>query len=137
MSRPETPPDRSLVLAVGKGALAAIDVVTGEVAWQNDFEYRCDDFVVANDRVYAVTSNGHLYCLEYRTGNPLWTAELPGASANRQLLLDGARVFIEARGQLTCVDLDGKVSWTQELKGLGQRLETFGLPGNLRHATDS
>ena len=65
-------------------------------------------------KVYAASTKVGVVAVDAATGNPVWTAQLPGAN---HVTTDGPRVFASGRGALVALSrADGKVLWTLPLK---------------------
>jgi outer membrane protein assembly factor BamB len=66
-------------------------------------------------------------------GRLLWKTELPGALSGNDfvtVLAEKGRVFAHTQGKLHCLDLaDGKVLWSNSLKGYGYGIASLCLPG--------
>jgi len=66
-----------------------------------------------DDRVYAASSKVGVVALEAATGNPTWTAPLPGAN---HVLVDGPRVYASGKSALVAIGrTDGKALWKMSL----------------------
>src|SRR6267143_1795510 len=70
-----------------------------------------DDLQAPDDegRVYAASSRVGVVAVDAATGNPVWTAPLPGAN---HVMVDGPRVYASGKGALLALARgDGKVLW--------------------------
>jgi outer membrane protein assembly factor BamB len=66
-----------------------------------------------DDRVYAASSKAGVVVLEAATGNPVWTAPLPGAN---HVLVDGPRVYASGKSAIAAFGrTDGKLLWKTSL----------------------
>jgi glucose dehydrogenase len=75
------------------GEIAAIDVNTGKVKWDQVFQAPAfGATTVSNDLVFATTFDGQVYALSTKTGDTVWNASLP-ASANTGVAVSGDTVI--------------------------------------------
>ena len=66
-----------------------------------------------DDRVYAASTKVGIVALDPATGNPLWTAPLPGAN---HVLVDGPRVYGSGKSNFVALArADGKQLWKLSL----------------------
>ncbi len=71
----------SLQFEGATGEMVALDVATGEVKWERDFETPVyGAATVVNDLVFTTTFDGTLYALDIETGEPVWTQKLPAGT---------------------------------------------------------
>ncbi|HEU5105693.1 MAG TPA: PQQ-binding-like beta-propeller repeat protein [Solirubrobacterales bacterium] len=78
------------------GAMAAVDIKTGKVLWEN--EYPTAAFgspVVVNDVVFFTTFDGTVHGLDVKTGGEVWTASLP-AGSNSAVSASGDTLVVPA-----------------------------------------
>ncbi|GAB3986198.1 PQQ-binding-like beta-propeller repeat protein [Actinoallomurus acanthiterrae] len=104
--------------AIDYGSFAALDAVTGKLAWQTADPSKGHDkapLTVADGVVYAGSTTGHMYALNAATGRVLWDQKGQGSS------LAGPAV------------VDGTVYWgngyTAKWATPGTTFYAFGLPG--------
>jgi len=77
---------------------------TGEYLDVDDLQAPAED-----PKVYAASTKVGVVALDAATGNPVWTAPLPGAN---HVLVDGPRVYASGKGALLALGRsDGKVLW--------------------------
>jgi outer membrane protein assembly factor BamB len=80
----------------GRGGLAAIDAVSGEIVWQHELPSM--DFgaaTVANDVVFTSDYAGTIYAYDTQSGKTLWTKKAP-AGINSFPAIDGDTLLIAA-----------------------------------------
>jgi len=69
------------ILLLGmKKRVTAVDKATGRIVWETKLKGGQGEFVTLlceGARIFAA-AGGHLRCLDFRTGNILWTNDLPG-----------------------------------------------------------
>lgn len=71
------------------GEVAALDLDTGKVAWTEEVPSPAyGALVVANDLVFATSSEGIIHAFEGKTGGEVWQAALP-AGANAGVMISG------------------------------------------------
>src|SRR4051812_12737419 len=98
------------------GTVAALDPTDGVAKWTRAVsgtgDYLDVDDIAApedDDRVYAASVRAGVVALDAETGNPAWTAPLPGAN---RVLVDGPRLYASGRGALVAVGrTKGAVLW--------------------------
>jgi len=98
------------------GSVVALGQADGVAKWVRSVsgtgEYLDIDDLQAPEedgRVYVASSRAGVVALDGATGNPLWTAPLPGAN---HVLVDGPRVYASGKGALVALGrADGKVLW--------------------------
>jgi outer membrane protein assembly factor BamB len=106
--------------AFADGSVVALGPADGVAKWVRSVsgtgEYLdIDDLQAPDDdaRVYVASSRAGVVALDGATGNPLWTAPLPGAN---HILVDGPRVYASGKGALVALGRgDGKVLWKLSL----------------------
>jgi outer membrane protein assembly factor BamB len=111
------------------GSLVALGPADGVARWARPLsgtgEYLDIDDLQAPDEdpnVYAASSKAGITALDAATGNPVWTAPLPGAN---HVLVDGPRVYASGKGMLVALRRsNGKLLWKLSL-------------GNDRYATSA
>jgi outer membrane protein assembly factor BamB len=110
----------SVFAGFADGSVVALSPADGVARWirpvSGTGEYLdVDDLQAPEDepRVYAASSKVGVVALDAGTGNPIWTAPLPGAN---HLLVDGPRVYASGKGLLVALGrADGKVLWRHSL----------------------
>jgi outer membrane protein assembly factor BamB/tetratricopeptide (TPR) repeat protein len=104
-----------LCLATEPGKLLGLDPARGTVLWQRDLSTRvvaaCAADAAASatgagpkptgDELWVVGADGALLCLEGKTGEPVWQAQL-GPSAEVCLWVGGGRVWVGTARRLWC-----------------------------------
>jgi outer membrane protein assembly factor BamB len=81
---------------------------TGDYLDVDDLQAPPDD-----ERVYAASTKVGIVALDPATGNPVWTAPLPGAN---HVLVDGPRVYASGKSTLVALArVDGKQLWKLSL----------------------
>jgi outer membrane protein assembly factor BamB len=106
----------SVFAGFADGSIVALGTADGVAKWVRSVsgtgEYLdVDDLQAPEDdeRVYAASTRAGIVALDGATGNPLWTAPLPGAN---HVLVDGPRVYATGRGALVSLGrTDGKALW--------------------------
>ncbi|HWE24040.1 MAG TPA: PQQ-binding-like beta-propeller repeat protein [Myxococcales bacterium] len=110
----------SVFAGFADGSVAALGPSDGVAKWvravSGTGDYLdVDDLAVpeADDRIYAASSKVGVVALDVATGNPVWTAPLPGAN---HLVVDGPRVYATGKSMLIAVArADGKPLWKMSL----------------------
>jgi len=101
--------DDYLVLPTGFGVVSCLDVHTGEVFWEHEFDggfYSSP--VLANDRVYIVDLSGTMQIFKMSDQfELLGTAEL-GEGAYATPALVGDKIYIRGLSHLFCIKTDSK-----------------------------
>jgi outer membrane protein assembly factor BamB len=134
MYREDAHEDRSLLLVGVNRKLVAYRRETGEVAWtyanESAYGYYVD-FVIVARRVYVAVGR-YILCLDYPTGNPLFSTELESGAL--RLMLDEERLYALGDDHIWCIDLDGRKLWSRphELNSHSV-MPTFGFPGNVTY----
>ncbi len=132
MYRTDAHEDRSLLLLGHARKLTAYRRESGEIAWTFEdsraYGYYVD-FVIAARRVYVAVGT-YVAALDYATGRPLFSTELP--SNVLRILLDEQRLYAFGADHVWCVELDGRLVWQREhtLTTL-DTMPTYGFPGNI------
>ena len=114
-----------------------LDPSDGRVVWEHPLQGSGNvEFVIAHERVFAVTSS-YLHTFHYPTGNPITALALPGRFKGRpNVVLERGHLYLGTSGEVTCFDLDGRALWVQSFKGKGVARVTLGFPGNVRQSDD-
>ncbi len=88
-----------------------------------------------SDNLYAVVG-GHLVAVDVASGAESWRTRLPsGGTYVASLLVRDGLVFVGTKGIIHCFDAaDGRVLWTNELKGLGYGTIFLGSSGDTQAA---
>src|SRR6266851_1217775 len=102
------------------GSLVALGPADGVARWvravSGTGDYLdVDDLAAPDDdpKVYAASSKIGVVAVDAATGNPVWTAPLPGAN---HVLVDGPRLYASGKGALVALArTDGKVLWKLSL----------------------
>jgi outer membrane protein assembly factor BamB len=131
----EGAPTPVVVLAIGD-RLLGIDPSTGDVRWEYQIAPggHAVSLLMTPNTIYAACGPT-LACLEYPTGEPRWTADVPLGRA--VLLLEGGRLYVATdSGKLDCFTLDGQHLWQNPLKGKGTGCVALGVPGNVMQADE-
>lgn len=110
----------SVFAGFADGTVAALGSADGVAKWvravSGTGDYLDVDDIAApagDDRVYAASSKAGVVALDAATGNPTWTAPLPGAN---HLLVDGPRVYASGKSALVALGRgDGKLLWKTSL----------------------
>jgi outer membrane protein assembly factor BamB len=114
------------------------------VAWRKNVGIGFGSISVVGDRLYVAGHSGgkeHLYCLDTKTGEQIWTASYPGklvdnlhegGPASTPTIDDGKIHLLGREGQVHCFDAKtGKVLWQADLqKLLGVKLPAWGFAGS-------
>lgn len=90
--------------AEASGEVVAIDIASGKVVWDADYETPAYGApVVVNDLVFATSFDGTVHALDVKTGGEVWQAALPagsnaGVTASGDTLIAAAGIAV-AEGQ--------------------------------------
>jgi outer membrane protein assembly factor BamB len=120
-----------LVMAIG-GTILGIEPATGEVAWTYPLASAQEPaaLLVTETRIFCC-STPRLACLEYPTGQELWTASVANGVGPCLSLVDGRLFVTSFRGELECFTVDGQPLWHNKLKGKGTGGGVLGVPGRV------
>jgi len=110
----------TLFAGFADGSLVALGPADGVARWvravSGTGDYLDVDDLAAPDedpKVYAASSKIGVVAVDAATGNPVWTAPLPGAN---HVLVDGPRLYASGKGALVALArTDGKVLWKLSL----------------------
>lgn len=79
-----------------EGGLAAVDIKTGKVDWEQKFaEAAFGSPVVMNDLVFVTTFDGTVHALDVKSGGEVWSASLP-AGSNSAISASGNSLIVPA-----------------------------------------
>ncbi len=85
------------------------------------------------DNILLLGLNNTVTAVSKMDGSTLWKTELPVTLSGDDfvtLLCDGDKVFAHTEGKLHCLDLpNGRVVWSNQLKGYGYGIATLCCPG--------
>src|SRR5438067_10724992 len=106
----------NLFAGFADGSLVALGPADGVAKWvravSGTGDYLdVDDLAASEDdpKVYAASSKVGVVAVDAASGNPVWTAPLPGAN---HVMVDGPRVYASGKGALLALARgDGKVLW--------------------------
>ena len=129
--------DRPLLIIALLDQVIALDRRSGEARWQHKLAQfgSAVEIQIVGGRVFAVTSNGHLYGFDYLDGSRLFSVKLSGSYLGRPtMLVDADHLYIAKGGEIVCLDFEGKELWFNGLPGKGVGPVALGLPGNVRQA---
>ncbi len=106
--------------AYSDGTVAAIDVVSGQIRWEQHVapsgRYQdVDSISLAGGRLYLAAYSGAIMALDLATGKALWSQ--PHASAARVLADRGAVLAVAGSEVLSLSEAGGKVNWKTPLHG--------------------
>lgn len=100
--------------------MLALDADKGKELWRtkdvSEFGERVRVVRDAGDTVLVLVTM-ELIALDAATGKERWRLTLPHRS--RTLVVTDDRLLVVGSGEITCVSRDGRVVWTNALKGLG------------------
>ncbi|MBM3475049.1 MAG: hypothetical protein FJX75_17445 [Armatimonadetes bacterium] len=105
----------AIALAWEYGSVTAHAASTGSPLWRTPFD-RAQQFdgppTIAGDRIVLGGSDGVVWCLELKTGEPAWNFDAQTLVRSRPLILDD-RVYVGGDdGRLYCLKLvDGTLAW--------------------------
>ena len=126
-----------LVLALN-GRVLGLQVTDGKLLWEHQIGSHGEvELLSTGDRIYA-TDGRNLYAFRYPDGEQLLALGLPGAYFGRStMVVEGGRLFVATRGEISCFTLEGQLLWHDGLQGRGVGSVALGFPGNLRQADDA
>jgi len=127
----------SVLVVALSGRVLGMQVADGRVLWEQELGAPEEvEVLIFGDRIYA--SNGrNLYVLRYPDGAQLLSLALPGTYLGRAtMVIEGDRLFVATRGEISCFALDGGLLWHDGLRGRGVGSIALGFPGNFRQADD-
>ena len=89
------------------------------VLWKFTSPGRLYNPVGTKDRVFVVSTDNHLYCLDMRNGNILWRFQAEGA-LTRMVVVYKDKVYLPAGQFIYCLDIeDGRVLWGRKDPSIG------------------
>ena len=89
------------------------------VLWKFTSPGRLYNPVGSNDRVFVVSTDNHLYCLDMRSGSVLWRFKAEGA-LTRMVVVYKDKVYLPAGQFIYCLDMeDGRVLWGRKDPSIG------------------
>ena len=89
------------------------------VLWKFTSPGRLYNPVGSNDRVFVVSTDNHLYCLDMRNGSVLWRFKAEGA-LTRMVVVYKGKVYLPAGQFIYCLDMeDGRVLWGRKDASIG------------------
>jgi len=121
------------------GELDAVRIQTGSLAWSDQLS-RTGNFtplaninaiaarpVIADGRVYAISHSGRFVAIDLRTGERIWTANVP--STQTPWIAGNFAFVVTLDAELVCISTrDGRVRWiTQMDQWKNERRETGGI----------
>ncbi len=105
------------------GTIAAFDLVHGKMMWRRDLgeSDRFNDVdatpVYHDGHIYTASFDGSVYCLNAKTGLPVWKTKLKSAST--VLILRDKLYLTSTDNGLYCLEIDtGKISWNMKFKNV-------------------
>jgi len=90
-----------LCLGTGPRSLVGLDPAAGTVVWQRDVAERVVALEAAGDHLWVGGADGALLCLEGKTGEPVWQAQLE-PTAELSLWVAGEKVWAGTAKRLWC-----------------------------------
>lgn len=91
----------------------------GDILWKFRPQGRVYNPVGINDRVYVVSTDNYLYCLDMRDGSVIWKFKSEGA-LTRMVVVHEGRVYLPAMRFLYCLDAKtGEVLWARRDPSIG------------------
>jgi outer membrane protein assembly factor BamB len=111
----------SVFAAFADGTVAALQPQDGVARWTRQVSGAAGDNLdvdwleapETDSRIYVASAKAGVVALEAETGEPAWTAALPGAN---HVLVDGPRIIAGGRGALVALDrLSGTLIWKLDL----------------------
>ncbi|MBI4702489.1 MAG: PQQ-binding-like beta-propeller repeat protein [Deltaproteobacteria bacterium] len=136
MYRDKEQAGRDLVVVAVAGRVAALDRHSGAERWRSDLpggSWGEVAVAVTEQHVLASAAGNVLFCLDYRTGEQLWTAQT-SCTGRASILVDGEQIFVARSGEIECFSSTGKRLWHSPLKGMGTGAMALGLPGGVVQA---
>ena len=104
------PPRKLIYVGNRAGALMALHMEDGSVAWEVNFPGAISsEGVLAEDGALLLlgTDNGDLVAFDLETRKPRWTYETQGMIRNAPLVVDGVVYIVNSRDQVFALDLRG------------------------------
>ena len=134
--------DGASVFVVGiDGKVFGVDPATGRSLWVHDVGgWGPVELAIGDDRVFAISVEPKVTCIEYPGGRLLGSAKLPRSEPGGRLLIEGRQLYVAGAGEVTCVSEQGQVLWTEAFSenrhGRSSEIE-MGFPHNIRHVDRS
>ena len=104
------PPRKLIYVGNRAGALVALHMEDGSVAWEVNFPGAISsEGVLAEDGALLLlgTDNGDLVAFDLETKKPRWTYETQGTIRNAPVVVDGVVYIVNSRDQVFALDLRG------------------------------
>ncbi len=124
------PVRRDAIITAADGKLFGLRVRDGALIWWNQvgqIEESIFEVQIHDDRVFALTSGGLLFCIEYTTGRTRW-AQPTQAGEQAALTVVAGLIFVAYGDTLDCLNTHGYRLWTQMIPGIGKRRITLAIP---------
>jgi outer membrane protein assembly factor BamB len=121
---------RDAIVTAADGKLFALRVRDGMLVWWNQLgrlEEQIFEVQIHEDRVFALTSGGLLFCIEYASGRTRWTHPTQPGSEGALMVVAGL-IFVAYGDTLDCLNTHGYRLWTQRVAGIGRRPITLAIP---------
>ena len=71
--------------------------------------------LVVDGKIYVGSANRHLYCLDERSGEILWTTELSDWVRAKPAMTSEGLLAATVDGKLACVSLAGELKWSKQV----------------------
>ena len=131
--------------------IVCLDISSGDTLWTYSYEAALmprahgggpnASIAVDGDRVFAVSKDGQLFCLDSRSGKPVWKTrltellnmEVPSWGFGGSPLISGEQLIVGAGRVLTMNKADGSVIWISKT----QRNASYGTPVIFRQHGES
>ncbi len=124
------PVRRDVVITAADGKLFALRVFDGSLIWWNQLGHQDESIFqvqIHDERVFALTSGGLLFCIEYQSGRTRWAQPTqPGEEA--ALMVVAGLIFVAYGDTLDCLNTHGYRLWSQMIPGIGKRRITLAIP---------
>ena len=107
--------DEPLVI-LDNSRLTALDPATGAVRWSAQVPESSNLFarMVITEGVVVVAGIEWIYCVDLKTGQPLWRVKQEGSPVG--VVVRSGRIFVYCRGSVDCYDGRGQRLWRHEGK---------------------
>ena len=106
---------RAVLIVTGQNRLEALDRRSGAFLWRQTTAFAIRRFVLTDDRVYALTSNGELACFALESGASLGTVR--AVDQGEALLYEDGVLYVVGAKQVAAVEAaSGRANWSQPLE---------------------
>lgn len=116
----------NVIIGDDNGRISSINIKTGKIVWQKsiaNFNHGSDEInyihdidttpVIINNKIYAISYNGNLAILDFKSGNILWQYNI--GSLKNIIVINKHIYAVDQNNKILCVDIiNKKIIWNQK-----------------------